>query len=78
MSLIKAFIYQLIWISHDKSAAYKPRSKVPGHEIMKIVRMYPPIITEFFENKEEMAKFEKWREKQEENEEKAKKKVGAT
>ena len=77
MNLIKAFIYQLIWISHDKSAAYKPRSKVPGHEIMKIVRMYHPIITEFFENKEEMAKFEKWREKQEENEEKAKKKVGA-
>ena len=78
MSLIKAFIYQLIWISHDKSAVYKPRSKVPAHEIVKIVRMYHPIITEFFENKEEMAKFEKWREKQEENEEKAKKKVGAT
>ena len=78
MNLIKEFIYHILWLMHDKSAAYKPRSKVPGHEIMKIVRMYHPIITEFFENKEEMAKFEKWREKQEENEEKAKKKVGAT
>ena len=78
MNLIKEFVYHILWLMHDKSAAYKPRSKVPGHEIMKIVRMYHPIITEFFENKEEMAKFEKWREKQEENEEKAKKKVGAT
>lgn len=76
MSLIKAFIYQLIWIYHDKSAAYKPRSKVPGHEIMKIVRMYHPIITEFFENKEEMAKFEKWREEQKELENKKKKAEG--
>ena len=76
MNLIKAFIYQLIWISHDKSAAYKPRSKVPGHEIMKIVRMYHPIITEFFENKEEMAKFQKWREEQEELENKKKKAEG--
>ncbi len=78
MNLIKEFVYHILWLMHDKSAAYKPRSKVPAHEIVKIVRMYHPIITEFFENKEEMAKFEKWREKQEENEEKAKKKVGAT
>ena len=76
MNLIKAFIYQLIWISHDKSAAYKPRSKVPAHEIVKIVRMYHPIITEFFENKEEMAKFEKWREEQKELENKKKKAEG--
>ena len=44
--------------------------------------MYEPIITEFFDNEEEMAKFQKWREEYEENErlekeEKAKKKVGA-
>ena len=73
MNLIKAFIYQLIWISHDKSAVYKPRSKVPAHEIMKIVRMYHPIITEFFENEEEMAKFQKWREEQKALENKKKK-----
>ena len=44
--------------------------------------MYAPIITEFFDNEEEMAKFQKWRKDQEEKErmekeEKAKKKVGA-
>ena len=49
---------------------------------MKIVRMYGPIITEFFGNEEEMAKFQKWREEHEEKErlkkeEKVKKKVGA-
>ena len=43
---------------------------------------YEPIITEFFENEEEMAKFQKWREEYEEKErlekeEKAKKKAGA-
>lgn len=66
MNLIKEFIYLFLWLIHDKSAAYKPRSKVPTHEIMKIVRMYHPIITEFFENKKEMAKFEKWRAEQQE------------
>ena len=30
--------------------------------------MYAPIITEFFENEEEMAKFQKWREEHEEKE----------
>ena len=66
MNLIKEFIYLFLWLIHDKSAEYKPRSKVPTHEIMKIVRMYHPIITEFFENKKEMAKFEKWRAEQQE------------
>jgi len=61
---------------------YRCRSKVPEHEILKIVRMYAPIITEFFDNEEEMAKFQKWREEYEEKErlekeEKAKKKAGA-
>ena len=44
--------------------------------------MYEPIITEFFDNEEEMAKFQKWREEYEEKErlekeEKATKKAGA-
>lgn len=44
--------------------------------------MYEPIITEFFDNEEEMARFQKWREEYEgkerlEKEEKAKKKAGA-
>ncbi len=46
------------------------------------MHMYAPIITEFFDNEEEMAKFQKWREEYEEKarlekEEKAKKKAGA-
>ena len=45
---------------------YRCRSQVPEHEILKIVRMYAPIITEFFDNEEEMAKFQKWREEYEE------------
>ena len=49
---------------------------------MKIVRMYAPIITEFFDNEEEMAKFQKrseeYKEKERlEKEDKAKEKVGA-
>ena len=69
------------WLD-NKIGGYRCRSQVPEHEILKIVRMYEPIITEFFENEEEMAKFQKWREEHEEKErlekeEKAKKKVGA-
>ena len=66
----------------NKVGGYRCRSQVPEHEILKIVRMYEPIITEFFDNEEEMAKFQKWREEYEEKErlekeEKAKKKAGA-
>ena len=44
--------------------------------------MYAPIITEFFDNEEEMAEFQKWRDEYEEKErsekeDKAKKKAGA-
>lgn len=61
---------------------YRCRFQVPEHEILKIVRMYAPIITEFFDNEEEMAKFQKWRKEYEEKEglekeEKATKKAGA-
>ena len=47
---------------------YRCRSQVPEHEILKIVRMHAPIITEFFDNEEKMAKFQKWREEYEEKE----------
>jgi hypothetical protein len=40
----------------NKVGGYRCRSQVPEHEILKIVRMYEPIITEFFDNEEEMAK----------------------
>ena len=70
------------FILDNKVGGYRCRSQVPEHEILKIVRMYEPIITDFFDNEEEMAKFQKWREEYEEQErlekeEKAKKKAGA-
>ena len=60
------------WLD-NKIGGYRCRSQVPEHEILKIVRMYEPIITEFFDNEEEMAKFQKWREEQKELENKKKK-----
>ena len=58
----------------NKVGGYRCRSQVPEYEILKIVRMYEPIITEFFDNEEEMAKFQKWREEQTEKEIKEKNK----
>ncbi len=49
----------------NKIGGYRGRSQVPEHEILKVVRMYEPIITEFFDNEEEMKKFQKWRDEQE-------------
>ena len=49
----------------NKVGGYRCQSQVPQHEILKIVRMYAPIITEFFDNEEELAKFQKWRDEQE-------------
>ena len=70
------------FILDNKVGGCRCRSQVPEHEILKIVRMYEPIITAFFENEDEMAKFQKWREEYEEKErmekeEKAKNKAGA-
>ena len=78
----KCFLCRARFILDNKVGGYRCRSQVPEHEILKIVRMYAPIITEFFDNEEEMAKFQKWREEREEKErlekeEKAKKKAGA-
>ena len=49
----------------NKVGGYRCRSQIPEHEILKLVRMYEPIITEFFDNEEEMKKFQKWRDEQE-------------
>lgn len=73
----KRFLCMARFCFDNKVGGYHCRSQVPEHEILKIVRMYEPIITEFFDNEEEMAKFRKWREEQEKKEEKAKKKAGA-
>ena len=78
----KWFLCRARFCLDNKVGGYRCRSQVPEHEILKIVRMYAPIITEFFNNEEEMAKFQKWREEYDEQErlakeEKAKKKAGA-
>ena len=76
----KSETIEIRFILGNKVGGYRCRSQVPEHEILKIVRMYEPIINEFFDNEEEMAKFQKWREEYEEKlekEEKAKKKEGA-
>ena len=65
----KWFLCKERFILDNKVGGYRCRSQVPEHEILKIVRMYAPIITEFFENEEEMAKFQKWREAQARKEE---------
>ena len=71
MELKKTIKNRLKWLGcmlrfclDNKVGGYRCRSQVPEHEILKIVRMYEPIITEFFDNEEEMAKFQKWREEQ--------------
>ena len=78
----KWFLCMARFALDNKVGGYRCRSQVPEHEILKIVRMYEPIITEFFDNEEEMAKFQKWREEYEEKErlekeEKVKRKAGA-
>ena len=60
----KWFLCRARFCLDNKVGGYRCRSQVPEHEILKIVRMYAPIITEFFDNEEEMAKFQKWREAQ--------------
>ena len=77
----KWFLCKAHFALDNKVGGYRCRSQVPEHEILKIVRMYAPIITEFFDNEEEMAKFQKWCEEQKEKEhlekeEKARKKAG--
>ena len=78
----KWFLCMARFCLDNKVGGYRCRSQVPEYEILKIVRMYTPIITEFFDNEEEMTKFQKWREEYEEKErlekeEKAKRKAGA-
>ncbi len=80
---LKWFLCVARFCLDNKVGGYRCRSQVPEYEILKIVRMYALIITEFFDNEEEMAKFQKWREEYEEKErlekeEKARKKAGAT
>ena len=77
-------IMNFLWRSIESFASKTSRHNDPAiaERSGGAVWVYAPIITEFFENEEEMAKFQKWREEYEEKEhlekeEKAKKKAGA-
>ena len=62
------FLCMACFCLDNKVGGYRCRSQVPELKILKFVCMYEPIITEFFDNEEEMAKFQKWREEYEEKE----------
>ena len=65
MNLIKEFVYHILWLMHDKSAAYKPRSEIPRHEIEAIVSTFYPAVVAFFESVEGKREFEEWKVKKE-------------
>ena len=71
MRLIKTskgsrFLTLLRFLLDNKIGGYHCRSQVPEHEILKLVRMYHPIISDFFDNQEEVNQLEKWKKKQKE------------
>ena len=66
MRLIKTskgsrFLTLLRFLLDNKIGGYRCRSQVPEHEILKLVRMYHPIISDFFDNQEEVNQLEKWK-----------------
>lgn len=66
----------------NKVGGYRCRSQVPEHEILKIVRMYEPIITEFSTMRKKWRSFKSGvrnmkKKSRLEKKEKAKKKAGA-
>lgn len=65
MRIMKQVVYTLLWILHDKSAAYKPRSNLPKYEIEAIVHAFYPAVVAFFESEEGKREFEEWKAKKE-------------
>ena len=59
-----------VWLQHDRSGEYKPRSSVPRHEIEAIVHTFYPAIAAFFESEEGKREYEEWKAKREERKEK--------
>ena len=62
---MKRAVYVLLWLAHDKSGEYRPRSYIPKHEIEAIVRTFYPAVVAFFESAEGKLEYEEWKEKQE-------------
>ncbi len=65
MKLMKRAVYVLLWLAHDKSGEYRPRSYIPKHEIEAIVRAFYPAVVAFFESEEGNREFEEWKSKKE-------------
>ena len=65
MKLMKRAVYVLLWLAHDKSGEYRPRSYIPKHEIEAIVRTFYHAVVAFFESAEGKLEYEEWRAKQE-------------
>ena len=65
MVLMKRTLYFLLWLLHDKSGEYRPRSYLPKYEIEAIVRAFHPAILAFFETEEGKREFEEWKAKKE-------------
>lgn len=65
MELMKRAVYVLLWLAHDKSGEYKPRSYLPKYEIEAIVRTFFPAVAAFFETEEGNREFEEWKAKRE-------------
>lgn len=49
---LKEVLLLYVWLQHDRSGEYKPRSSVPRHEIEAIVHTFYPAIAAFFESEE--------------------------
>ena len=63
MELMKRAVYVLLWLAHDKSGEYRPRSCIPKHEIEAIVRAFYPAVVAFFESEEASVSLKNGRQK---------------
>lgn len=67
---LKEILLLYVWLQHDRSGEYKPRSSVPRYEIEAIVHTFYPAIAAFFESEEGKREYEEWKAKREERKEK--------
>ena len=67
---LKEVLLLYVWLQHDRSGEYKPRSSVPRHETEAIVHTFYPAIAAFFESEEGKREYEEWKAKREERKEK--------
>ena len=58
---LKEVLLLYVWLQHDQSGEYKPRSSVPRHEIAAIVHTFYPAIAAFFESEEGKREYGEWK-----------------